>query len=142
MLSLSRLDLIVQFEHAKKVLLVDDQLLDVALTRQALNDCSIEHEIVAAFDGFEGLTQLSSDKFDVVVLDLKMPRVDGYEVLAQMRMQPRLSTTPVIVVSNSDLQVDRNRATTLGAVEYVHKSLDYAEFKDSLKAALGRHGFC
>ena len=126
----------------KKVLLVDDQLLDVALTRQALNDCSIEHEIVAAFDGFEGLTQLSSDKFDVVVLDLKMPRVDGYEVLAQMRMQPRLSTTPVIVVSNSDLQVDRNRATTLGAVEYVHKSFDYAEFKDSLKAALGRHGFC
>ncbi|MEX5747490.1 response regulator (plasmid) [Massilia varians] len=126
----------------KKILLVDDQLLDVALTRQALNDCSIQHEIVAAFDGFEGLTQLSSKKFDVVVLDLKMPRVDGFEVLAEMRKQPDLSIVPVIVVSNSDLQVDRVRAATLGAVEYVHKSLDYSEFKHSLKAALGRHGFC
>lgn len=126
----------------KKVLLVDDQLLDVALTRQALNDCSIEHEIVAAFDGFEGLTQLKSQKFDVVVLDLKMPKVDGFEVLAQMRMQPSLANTPVIVLSNSDLQIDRARAATLGAVEYVHKSLEYSEFKNNLKAALGHHGFC
>ena len=126
----------------KKVLLVDDQVLDIALTRQALNDCSVEHEIVAAFDGFEGLTQLSSRKFDVVVLDLKMPKVDGFEVLAQMRMQPGLSHTPVIVLSNSDLQVDRDRAAHLGAVEYVHKCLDYPEFKNKLKTALGQHGFC
>lgn len=126
----------------KKVLLVDDQLLDITLTRQALRDCSIEHEIVAAFDGFEGLTQLSLQKFDVVVLDLKMPKVDGFEVLASMRMQPSLSETPVIVLSNSNLQVDRDRARTLGAVEYVHKSIDFAEFKDHLSAALGRHGFC
>ena len=107
-----------------------------------MNDCSVEHEIVAAFDGFEGLTQLSSRKFDVVVLDLKMPKVDGFEVLTQMRMQPALSNTPVIVLSNSDLQVDRDRAAKLGAVEYVHKSLDYPEFKNNLKAALGQHGFC
>ncbi len=126
----------------KKVLLVDDQVLDVALTRQALNDCSVEHEIVAAFDGFEGLIQLKSQEFDVVVLDLKMPKVDGFEVLVQMRMQPALSATPVIVVSNSDLEIDRVRASHLGAVEYVHKALDYAEFKHNLKAALSHHGFC
>lgn len=126
----------------KKVLLVDDQLMDIALTRQALSDCSIEHEIVAAFDGFEGLTLLSSQRFDVVVLDLKMPKVDGFEVLSQMRMQPSLASTPVIVVSNSDLQVDRTRAHNLGAVEYVHKSFEYSEFKNNLKAALGQHGFC
>lgn len=126
----------------KKVLLVDDQILDVALTRQALHDCSIEHEIVAAFDGFEGLTQLASQRFDVVILDLKMPKVDGFEVLAQMRRQPGLSKTPVIVVSNSGLEVDRDRAAALGAIEYVHKALDYAEFRDHLRAALGRHGFC
>lgn len=117
-------------------------MLDIALTRQALSDCSIEHEIIATFDGFEGLTQLASKRFDVVILDLKMPKVDGFEVLAQMRVQPALSTIPVIVVSNSDLQVDRARASTLGAVEYVHKSLDYSDFKSNLKAALGQHGFC
>lgn len=126
----------------KKVLLIDDQVLDVALTRQALHDCKIEHEIIAAFDGFEGLTQLTSQRFDVVILDLKMPRVDGFEVLAQMRMQPGLSNTPVIVVSNSGLVADRDRAATLGAVEYVQKSLDYTEFRHAVKDALGRHGFC
>lgn len=126
----------------KKVLLVDDQPLDLALTRQALKDCSIEHEIVAASDGAEGLNQLGERRFDVVVLDLKMPKVDGFEVLAWMRTRPILSDTPVIVVSNSDLQVDRARAGALGAVEYVHKALDYAAFRDDLRAALGRHGFC
>ncbi|THC46686.1 response regulator [Massilia sp. Mn16-1_5] len=126
----------------KKVLLVDDQVLDLALTRQALKDCSIEHDIVSAGDGFEGLTQLRSREFDVVVLDLKMPKVDGFEVLSEIRLQPTLAKTPVIVLSNSDLLSDRMRADALGAVEYVHKSLDYADFKHKLQTALGRHGFC
>lgn len=126
----------------KKVLLVDDQLFDVALTRQALEDCSIEHDIVSAFDGFEGLSQLRIHDFDVMVLDLKMPKVDGFEVLTEMRRHPALSKTPVIVLSSSDLQADRKRADALGAVEYVHKALDYSEFKHNLKTALGRHGFC
>lgn len=126
----------------KKVLLVDDQLFDVALTRQALQDCNIEHEVVAALDGYEGLAQLNSQRFDVVLLDLKMPKVDGFEVLVQIRKQPSLSSAPVIVLSNSNLAIDRSRAEALGAVEFVHKALDYAEFKHDLKTALGRHGFC
>lgn len=126
----------------KKVLLVDDQMLDVALTRQALADCRVEHHIVAAFDGFEGLSQLEAQEFDVVLLDLKMPKVDGFEVLEQMRKQPSLSSTPVIVLSNSVLEVDRTRAEALGAVEFVRKALEYPEFKHDLKVALGRHGFC
>ena len=127
---------------AKKVLLIDDQIMDVFLTRQALVDCKVAHDIVAAFDGFEGLTQLGTREFDVIVLDLKMPRVDGFEVLSALRLQPALAAIPVIVVSSSDLQADRDRAHALGAVEYVVKSMDYAEFKTGLKAALGRHGFC
>lgn len=126
----------------KKVLLVDDQLLDVTLTRQALQDCEIEHEIITACDGYEGLTQLASQQFDVVVLDLKMPKIDGFEVLETMRSQPGLSKAPVIVVSNSALEADRTRAQALGAVDYVHKSLDYLDFKNSLKDALSHHGFC
>lgn len=126
----------------KKVLLVDDQPLDQALTRQALKDCSIQHEVVSAYDGLDGLDQLGTQRFDVVVLDLKMPKVDGFDMLAGMRMQSSLSATPVIVVSSSDLQADRMRAAALGALEYVHKTMDFAEFKHALRAALGRHGFC
>ncbi len=125
-----------------KVLVVDDQLLDLALTRQALNDCDVEHEVVTAFDGLEGLAQLLGQKFDVVVLDLKMPMVDGFDVLAEMRTHPSLSKTPVIVISSSNLQIDRVRAASLGALEYVHKSLDYSDFKNNLKTTLGRYGFC
>lgn len=126
----------------KKILLIDDQLLDVVLTRQALNDCSVEHEIIVTADGLEGLIQLRSRKFDVVILDLKMPKTDGFEVLEQLRQQPGLSNTPVIVLSNSDLHVDRVRAANLGVVEYVHKAMEYPEFKNNLKAALRLHGFC
>ena len=84
----------------------------------------------------------AGNSFDVVVLDLKMPKVDGFEVLEEIRMQPSLSNTPVIVLSNSDLEIDRVRAARLGAIEYVHKSLEYSEFKHNLKTALGNHGFC
>ncbi|WP_306392073.1 response regulator [Telluria beijingensis] len=122
--------------------MIDDQIMDVFLTRQALVDCKVEHDIVAAFDGFEGLGQAGAQAFDVIVLDLKMPRVDGFEVLSALRLKPVLAAIPVIVVSSSDLQEDRDRARTLGAVEYVVKSMDYAEFKMGLKDALGRHGFC
>lgn len=126
----------------KKVLLIDDHLLDITLTRQALSDCSIPHKMIASLDGAEGLTQLKRGDFDVVILDLKMPRVDGFEVLEAMRRMPELAKLPVIVLSGSNLQADRDRARDLGAVEYVQKALDFQEFKLELKSALSRHGFC
>lgn len=116
--------------------------MDITLTRQALSDCSIPHKMIAALDGAEGLAQLRQGDFDVVILDLKMPKVDGFEVLTAMRGMPGLAKLPVIVISGSDLQVDRDRARNLGAVEYVQKALDFQEFKLELKSALGRHGFC
>lgn len=126
----------------KKVLLVDDQPLDIALTRQALRDCQVGHEIVVACDGHEGLSQLRQQKFDLILLDLKMPKISGLEVLAEMRAQPALSAAPVIVLSNSDLLPDRVRAGSLGAVEYVHKAMEYPDFKNNLQVGLRRHGFC
>lgn len=132
----------LQSDMRKRVLLIDDQLLDVVLTRQALHDCTVEHEIVATADGLEGLIQLRSQKFDVVILDLKMPKTDGFEVLEQLRQQPGLRNMPVIVLSNSNLWIDRVRAANLGVVEYIHKSMEYPEFKNNLRAALRQHGFC
>ena len=79
-------------------------------------------------------------RFDLLLLDIKMPRVDGLELLEKLRERPR--KVPAIVLSGSDLMADRERARALGAIDYVHKAMDYAEFRDSLKAALSRHGFC
>jgi len=67
-----------------------------------------------------GLSQLRAHEFDVVLLDLKMPKVDGFEVLAQIRAQPCFSKTSVIVLSHSVLEVDKTRAEDLGAVEFAH----------------------
>lgn len=126
----------------KKILLADDLLYDVVFTMRALQDCAVKHEIVVTGDGYEALTQLRMAKYDLVLLDLKMPRVDGFEVLKEMRFTPSLSDIPVIILSGSDLEVDRTRAQVLGAVEYVHKETDYTEFKHNLKHALSKHGMC
>ncbi len=125
----------------KDILLVDDLLLDVALTRRALDDCTIPHRIVVAGDGEEAWQLAGAHRFDLILLDLKMPRVDGFELLARLRERAD-KRLPAIVLSGSNLQADRTRADALGAIEFVHKALDYGEFKDSLKTALGRHGFC
>ena len=125
----------------KYILLVDDLLLDVVLTRRALQDCEVPHRILVAGDGEEAWQQVGEQEFDLLLLDIKMPRVDGFELLARLRERAGRSL-PAIVLSGSALAADRARADALGAIEFVHKALDYGEFRDALKSALGRHGFC
>lgn len=126
----------------KRMLLVDDLEFDVQLTKNALQECAVEHEVVVAEDGVEALVQLRTSKFDLILLDLKMPRVDGFDVLTLLRATPSLSSIPVIVLSGSNLEADRVRAQILGVLEFVHKATDYTEFKDQLQRALSRHGMC
>jgi len=124
-----------------RILLVDDLLFDVILTRRALEGCGVPHEIVVASDGEEAWQLAGERRFDLLLLDLKMPRVDGFDLLQRLR-ERAASRLPVIVLSGSSLMADRARADALGAIEYVHKALDYEEFQHALRAALGRHGFC
>lgn len=126
----------------KKILLVDDLLFDRMLTQRALQDCKVEHDIVAVDDGVEALSQLKHNKYDLVLLDLKMPRVDGFEVLKRVQNTPSLSGIPIIVLSGSDLEADRVRANVLGASSYVHKAVDFAEFKQNLQHTLSLYGQC
>lgn len=124
-----------------QILLVDDLLLDVILTRRAMDDCGVKHDIAVADDGEEAWRLVGARHFDLLLLDIKMPRVDGFELMQRLR-ERAARQLPIIVLSGSPLLADRARAEALGAVEYVHKALDYEEFRDELKAALGRHGFC
>lgn len=125
----------------KQILLVDDLLLDVVLTQRAMSDCDVRHRMEVAGDGEEAYRLVGEKRFDLLLLDIKMPRVDGFELLQRLRRRAH-ARLPVIILSGSALSADRERADALGAIEYVHKSLDYAEFRHALKAALGRHGFC
>jgi len=125
----------------KNVLLVDDSLADMMLTMRAMDDCEIDHRIETASDGEEAYRLTAENKFDLLLLDIKMPRVDGFELLKKLRDRSA-SRVPAIILSGSNLASDRERADALGAIEYVHKALDYAEFRHELKSALNRHGFC
>lgn len=126
----------------KKALIVDDLPFDVELTRRVLQACADEHEIVVVSDGEEALRELNkSHDFDVVLLDLKLPKVDGFEVLKEISSKPFLSDIPVIVLSSSRNEADRVRTRMLGAGEFVEKAIDYSVFEANLTRALTQSGF-
>jgi CheY-like chemotaxis protein len=126
----------------KKALIVDDFPLDVELTRRVLQSCANDHEVVVVSDGEDALRELNrTHDFDLVLLDLKLPKVDGFEVLKEISSKPFLSGVPVIVLSSSRNEADRVRTRVLGACEFVEKAIDYAVFRDDLARTLARFGF-
>ncbi|KQQ87832.1 hypothetical protein ASF77_13930 [Massilia sp. Leaf139] len=112
------------------------------LTRRVLQSCAASHEVVVVSDGEEALRALTAaHDFDLVLLDLKLPKVDGFEVLKEISSKPSLSDIPVIVLSSSRDETDRVRTRMLGAGDFVEKAIDYAVFKADLTRALTQTGF-
>lgn len=121
----------------KKILLVEDSLNDVEFSLLALQHCRILNPVVHADDGAVGLWHLATDtEIGIVLLDLKLRTVDGFELLEIMRADPRMVDIPVIVVSSSTLAADRVRAQVLGATSFVEKEFDIHRFKDAILAAM------
>ena len=110
---------------AKKVILVvEDLQFDAEFTLQALEKFEGRFDVDVARDGWDALVLMKQRHFDLILMDLKMPRMDGFEM---------------IILTNSDLDADRERARQLGAVDYVHKSGDLAGFRSALRAAVEKH---
>lgn len=121
----------------KLVLLVEDNPSDEKLTLRALAKAGISVEVSVARDGVEALTFLELDAATptsdanlpaLVLLDLKLPRVDGLEVLRRIRGDVRTQLVPVVVLTSSTLDEDRHAAYSLGANAYVRKQVDFAAF--------------
>jgi two-component system response regulator len=122
----------------KTILLVEDSPDDVELTLMAFQEAKIANPVVVARDGVEALDYLlgegkhagrdASEQPVVVLLDLKLPRVDGLEVLRRMRQDERTRRTPVVVLTTSTEQDDRLRAADLHANSYVRKPVDFDAF--------------
>ncbi|MCD2515349.1 response regulator [Massilia sp. G4R7] len=124
-----------------KILLVDDANVDVMLTSIALESCAIPHQLSVAHDGAEAYEILLERRIDLLLLDIKMPRVNGFDLLEKLRSagRPPIST---IILSGSGLEADRLRAHHLGAIEYIQKAVDFSAFKHELRGAMQKHGFC
>jgi CheY-like chemotaxis protein len=126
----------------KRILLAEDNENDVELTLAALGEHNLANEVVVVRDGAEALDYLlGRGKFAghanglpvVVMLDLKMPKVDGLEVLHKMREHPELKRVPVVMVTSSREEQDLVRSYELGVNAYVVKPVDFQQFVASIK---------
>ena len=118
-----------------KITLVDDDENIVTSVSLALE--SHGHTVKAYFDGAAGLAALENDPPDVAILDVKMPRMDGMEVLRRLR---RTSEVPVIILTSKDEEIDEILGFNLGADDYIHKPFSQRLLIERVKAVLRRAG--
>ena len=119
-----------------KILLVEDNPDDVELTRLAFQENRIANEIVVAASGDEALAYLFGDdplEVSIVLLDLKLPKISGIDVLRRIRSNERTAITPVIILTSSDEERDLIESYKLGANSYVRKPIDYTEFVEAVR---------
>ena len=119
----------------RPILLVEDNPMDVDLTLRAFKRRRVTNTILVARDGEEALAWLprwaSGEPWPaVVLLDLKLPKVDGLEVLRQLKQHPSLRVIPVVVLTTSSDSADLQAAYQLGANSYIVKPVDFEKFMD------------
>jgi len=126
----------VPLEQAKRVLIVEDSLTTRELERNIL--AAHGYEVDVANDGIEGLQKLSGGEFDLVVADISMPRMDGFQMITRIKEDESLRNTPVILVTASDRPDDRRRGMELGVEGYVVKSaFDQTGLLDTIQSLIG-----
>jgi CheY-like chemotaxis protein len=125
-----------------RILMVEDDPRDVELSLTALADYNLANEVVVTRDGAEALDYLycrgefstrSSDNPAVILLDLKLPKVDGLEVLQQIKSDDKLKVIPVVVLTSSREEKDMVASYKFGVNAYVVKPVDFHEFVNAIK---------
>ena len=124
-----------------EILIVDDNPGDVLLTKEALRDARILNNVHTASDGAEALAFLKREGVhrdapipDLVFLDLRMPKVDGFQVLAEMKADPALWRISVIIMSSSDAESDLARAYDAQIAAYLVKPADLDAYFGAIRA--------
>lgn len=125
-----------------RILIVEDDPNDVELTLTALGDYNLANEVVIARDGQQALDYLygegqyagrSPENPAVMLLDLKLPKVSGLEILQKIKSDPKLRTIPVVVLTSSNEEKDVMRSYSLGVNAYVVKPVEFHEFVNAVK---------
>lgn len=122
----------------RPILLVEDNEDDVRLTRRALKKANIANDLAVVGDGLAALAYLRASAAQgrlpaIVLLDLKLPRLDGLGVLRELRTDPQLRCQPVIVLTTSQEQQDIIQSYELGANSYVRKPVDFEQFASAIQ---------
>jgi len=128
--------------NLKRILLVDDNENDVELTLKALEEYNLANGVDVAYDGVEALDYLLySGRFEkrpkgnpaVIMLDLKLPRLNGLEVLKEIKLNPLLKMIPVVILTSSGETKDVINGYNLGANAYVVKPVEFNSFTKAIK---------
>jgi two-component system response regulator len=125
------------------ILLVEDNPDDEALTLRALQKNNITNEVVVARDGVQALDYVfgtgayagrdTSFSPQIILLDLKLPKIDGIEVLRRLRGDPRTKLTPVVILTSSNEERDLLAGYGFGANSYVRKPVDFDQFAEAVR---------
>lgn len=122
----------------RTILLVEDNPDDEKLTLRAMRLSEIPNIVVVARDGAEALEYVFAQSINhrlpaLVLLDLKLPKISGLEVLERLRSDERTRTLPIVVLTSSDEDRDIQQSYVLGANSYIRKPVDFDEFMDSVR---------
>jgi two-component system response regulator len=127
----------------KTILLVEDNTDDEVLTIHALKESNVPNEVVVARDGVEALDYLfgkgsyssrdASVMPDLILLDLKLPWINGLEVLQRIRADERTKLLPVVILTSSKEESDLIQSYKLGANSYIRKTVDFVQFRDAIQ---------
>jgi len=119
----------------KTILLIEDNPDDEALTLRALKQQRVMNRVVVARDGAEGLDYLlgTQAKPQVVLLDLKLPKIDGLEVLRRVRSDSRTKLLPIVILTSSEEDHDITQSYRSGANSYVRKPVDFIQFSEAIR---------
>lgn len=125
------------------IMLIEDNQTDIGLARRAFEKCNILNELIVLEDGQEALDYLygtqslagavDSDLPRLILLDLKMPRIGGFEVLRRIRDDVRTSRIPVVILTSSGEEEDIADAFDLGANSYIRKPVDFRKFAEAIQ---------
>lgn len=128
---------------SKTILLVEDNPSDIALTKRALEKANLRNELMIVEDGREALDYLFcegvysgrdiTDLPALTLLDLKLPRVPGLEVLRRIRQEPRLRRMPVVILTSSSEEDDIAGGYDVGVNSYIRKPVDFKQFAEIIK---------
>ena len=129
--------------NRKSILLVEDNPDDEALTLRALKQNNFVNEVIVARDGVEALDYLfrrgvhagrdAGNQPAVILLDIKLPKIDGLEVLRQLRSDERLKLLPVVILTSSKEEQDIVNGYSLGANSYIRKPVDFNKFVEAVR---------
>ena len=107
--------------RVKKILVVDDDAMVIKLLENILKNQGFE--VVVAHDGIDAMVQVKNTKPDLIVLDVMMPELNGYEVCSHLKFDPQFKGIPIIILTSRDQELDERIGKLMG-IEYLHKPID------------------